>query len=126
LNLLPRAFDGKTIAIMVFLAIATALVAYGFVSAWFAPLCRNFRDLESWCLPIGFEGPFSDIWANHSLHNARLLASGQLFVIGPSFIAAIYFLLVQRGARAPTIGWVLVIMTLLTLLLPAIFLNRIS
>ncbi|HZH51940.1 MAG TPA: hypothetical protein VEZ16_08675 [Microvirga sp.] len=40
-----------------------------------APACATAADLDSWCLPLGWEGPFSDYWANRSRPNAIIGAS---------------------------------------------------
>ena len=58
---------------------------YDFAAAWFAPACVSAQDLGWWCLPIGFEGPFGDSWANRSFFNARVAATADLIVVGLAF-----------------------------------------
>jgi len=40
-----------------------------------APACATAANLDGWCLPLGWEGPFSDYWANRSRRNAIIGAS---------------------------------------------------
>src|SRR3981081_2740451 len=76
-----RAFD-MTAATLVFVLLAS--LVYDLLAAWSAPRCQTPNDLDlwSWCLPIGWEGPFSDVWANRSFFNARVSATTNIAVAG--------------------------------------------
>src|SRR3954451_1268603 len=86
LDLLFRVYVG--VAVLVLLG-----NIYDFVEAWFAPPCRSVREMHvvNWCLPIGFEGPFGDVWANRSWFNARASATFHLIVIALAFAVGTYF-----------------------------------
>jgi hypothetical protein len=65
-----------------------------FAQAWLAPRCTSIHDLNvafTWCLPIGFEGPFADIWSNRSWPNARISATFHLIITVAAFACAVYF-----------------------------------
>jgi hypothetical protein len=54
------------------------LFAFDLDMALRAPVCASAGELGGWCLPLGWEGPFSDYWSNHSRNNAIIDASFNL------------------------------------------------
>jgi hypothetical protein len=55
--------------------VLVVLFAYDLDMALRAPLCASPSELGGWCLPLGWQGPFSDHWANRSRQNAIIAAS---------------------------------------------------
>jgi hypothetical protein len=103
------------------------VLAYNFVEAWFAPRCASIGDvgLFAWCLPIGFEGPFADIWSNRSVSNARTSATLNLAIMVCAFASALYFAMRGHGC-ARAIAYCCGLAVLLILLMKSLLLNDFS
>lgn len=56
-------------------AMLAALFAYDLDMALHATECASYRELGTGCLPLGWEGPFSDYWSNRSHANAIINAT---------------------------------------------------
>jgi hypothetical protein len=95
-----RNVTGRDVLFWAYVGFAV-LVLVGNISAlytaWFAPRCTSLSDLDSWCLPIGFQGPFADSWANRSWFNARASATFGLAVNASAFAVATYFTIKGHG-----------------------------
>lgn len=81
-----------------------------------APACATPADLDGWCLPIGWEGPFADDWANHSRRNAIIGASLNLSA-GLLALGLSVFVAVRPSSSGGRIGMILQIQALLLLAL---------
>jgi hypothetical protein len=98
------------------------VLIYDFAAAWFAPACVSARELGWWCLPIGFEGPFGDLWANRSFFNARVAATADLIVVGLAFFCAVY-VSVQRHKRSRAIAYCCGLVAIMVLVVKGFILN---
>jgi hypothetical protein len=81
-----------------------------------APVCALPEELGGWCLPLGWEGPFSDNWANRLRQNAIISASLNLGV-GLLALGLSMFIAVRPASAAGRIGMILQIQALLLLAL---------
>ena len=115
-----------TIAVTIIIVAVQIFVTYNFASAWLAPLCKNAGEGNGWCQPIGFEGPFTDAWANRSLFNARLLASIQFAIVTLVFFAALRWFFGLPHERRGTYALLLIAVAIGTVAAPALFLNSAS
>jgi hypothetical protein len=81
-----------------------------------APECATAADLDGWCLPLGWEGPFADYWTNHSRRNAIIGASLNLGA-GLLALGLSVFVAVRPSPSGGRIGMILQIQALLLLAL---------
>jgi hypothetical protein len=74
-----QAINGRSTAWNYLLALPCLLLlvlfTFDLVMALSAPICTSAQELDSWCLPIGWEGPFADDWGNRSRGNALINAT---------------------------------------------------
>ena len=98
---------------------------YGVIVAWFAPRCASVTEIGwvSWCLPIGFEGPFADAWANRSFANARIWAASSLTVASLFLGALIHISFFQPPRVFAKRVLVVVVMAIMIVVLRSYALN---
>ena len=101
---------------------------YDMFVAWFAPRCGSVTEIRwfSWCLPIGFEGPFADVWANRSFANARIWAATSLIFTSLFCGALVHISFFQSPASFPKRLLLLVVLTIGVVLLRGYALNSYS
>ena len=107
--------------------ITLGVVAYDLAEAWFAPRCSSPREvgLFRWCLPIGFEGPFADIWGNWSVANARWDRTISFVAVLSAAVVSAYAL--RTGAAAARkAAYVTAVGALLIVLIKNVVLNQLS
>jgi hypothetical protein len=119
-----RAFD-MTFATLAFVLFASLL--YDLLTTWAAPRCQTPSDLDlwSWCLPIGWAGPFADAWATRSFFNARVSATTNIAVAGVALGCAFHFLS-KHHPRARAISYICGFGATLILIVKAFVLNDMS
>jgi hypothetical protein len=112
--------------LLTFTMLWVALALYWFASAWFAPICASAQDLGTWCLPIGFEGPFADYWSNRSLSNARIAAT--IYLASALFLlwVLVFFVLLRPTPYSGKIITIAFAITLPVLFLGSCVLNNFS
>lgn len=79
-----------------------ALCAYDLGVSLTAPICPSPADLGTGCLPLGWEGPFSDYWGNRSRTNAvtdRSLNLGLGLVVLTTCSALLFQRSSERSSR---------------------------
>jgi hypothetical protein len=110
-----------------FVALLSAVIGFDFAAAWFAPRCTSVAEVGflSWCLPIGFEGPFGDIWSNRSLANARISATFSLTIVMVAMACGVYFAL-KNHQRFRLISYLCGLAGLMILLIKGLVLNDFS
>jgi hypothetical protein len=120
-------FDVVFAAYLVVVFIFVGVISYDLAAPWFAPRCHSVRDLErsGWCLPIGFEGPFADVWANRSVFNARVLATAKFAILSLAFGIAVYFRL-HGHPRAGAVAYFCGLATILIFIAMGLILNDFS
>jgi hypothetical protein len=89
-----------------------------------APSCASPTESDGWCLPLGWEGPFSDDWSYRSRRNAIIGASLNL---GAGLSALVFGVFTATrpapfGRRIPTILQIQAVL-LLALVLKSLALN---
>jgi hypothetical protein len=112
---------------MSLLMLALASYSYDLLLSWFAPSCKTPNDLKGWwCLPIGWEGPFYDIWSNRSFFNARADSTINFVVWVLVFALAIRAFFIKPSPRARRLLLFAAIGALLFMIIKAASLNRFS
>jgi hypothetical protein len=114
--------DGTAFALACVLVLILAVHTFGLVQAWFAPVCQTVWDLDGWCLPIGFEGPFADFWSNRSLFSARVSGTIHFVIAALTLGAAVYFL-VKRLPNVRRMVLCLVLVDVMAILFTVVVLN---
>jgi hypothetical protein len=89
-----------------------------------APSCASPTELGGWCLPLGWEGPFSDDWSNRSRQNAIIGASLNLGA-GLSALVLGVLTAIRSSASGPRMRTIMQIQAalLLTLVLKSLVLD---
>jgi hypothetical protein len=119
--------DWVVLVSMPLLMLALASYFYDLLLSWFAPRCETPSDLEGWwCLPIGWSGPFSDIWSNRSFFNSRVDSTIN-FIIWILIVGlAIHVFFIRRSPRGRRLLLFASIGALLFMIVKALCLNNIS